>query len=74
MLHIKLIIKLEKRQIEANSDCPEHNGTDINRPVCVQVGILIAFQKLQRWYVGGVNTPQFSCYLLHEANINYLDD
>ena len=36
-----------KRQIEANSDCPEHNGIDINRPVCVQVGILIAFQKLQ---------------------------
>ena len=36
------------RQIGANSDCPEHNGTDINRPACVQVGILIAFQKLQR--------------------------
>ena len=52
-----------KKQIEANSDCPEHNGTDINRPVCVQVGILIAFQKLQRWYVGGVNMTQFSCYL-----------
>ena len=30
--------------MEANSDCPEHNGTDINRPVCVQVGILITFQ------------------------------
>ena len=54
MLYINLIIKLDKRQIQANSDCPEHNGTDINHPVCVQVGILIAFQKLQRWYVGGV--------------------
>ena len=63
MLYIKLIIKLDKRQIEANSDCPEHNGTGINRPVCVQVGILIAFQKLQRWYVGGVNMTQFPCYL-----------
>ena len=28
-----------------------------------KVGILIAFQKLQRWYVGGVNMTQFSCYL-----------
>ena len=63
MLYIKLIIKLDKRQTEANSDCPEHNGTDINRPACVQVGILIAFLKLQRWYVGGVNMTQFSCYL-----------
>ena len=50
-------------QKDTNSDCPEHNGTDINRPVSVQVGILIAFQKLQRWYVGGVNMTQFSCYL-----------
>ena len=63
MLYIKLIIKLAKIQIETNSDCPEHNGTDINRPVCVQEGILIAFQKLQRWFVGGVNMTQFSCYL-----------
>ena len=65
MLYIKSIIKLDKkiRQIEANPDCPEHNETDINRPVCVQLGILIAFQKLQRWYVGGVNMTQFSCYL-----------
>ena len=39
------------------------NETDINRPVRVQVGILITFQKLQRWYVGGVNMTQFSCYL-----------
>ena len=52
-----------KRQIEASSDCPEHNETDINRPVCLQVGILIAFQKLQRWYVGRVNMTQVSCYL-----------
>ena len=43
---------------------PEHNnGTDINHPVCVQVGILIAFQKLQRWYVEAVNMTQLSCYL-----------
>ena len=41
MLYIKLIIKLDKRQIEANSDCPEHNVTDVNCPVCVQVGILM---------------------------------
>ena len=60
MLYIKLIIKLDKKtilrhriSIEAKTDCPEHNGTDINRPVCVQVGILIALQKLQGWYVGG---------------------
>ena len=45
---IKLVLNWTKRQIEANSDCPEHNGTDINRPVCIQVGILIPFQKLQR--------------------------
>ena len=57
------LLNWTKRQIEANSDCPEHNGTDINRSVCIQVGILIAFQKLQRWYVGGVNMTQFSCYL-----------
>ena len=63
MLHIKLIIKLDKKTIGANSDCPEHNGTDLNRPVCIQVGILIAFQKLERWYFGGVNMTQFSCYL-----------
>ena len=50
----------QKRQIEANSDCPEHNGTDINCTVCIQVDILIVFQKLQRWYVGGVNMTQFS--------------
>ena len=63
MLYIKLIIKLDKKTNRANSDCPEHTGTDINRPVCVQVGILIAFQKLQRWCIGGVNMTQFSCYL-----------
>ena len=62
MLYIKLVIKLDKK-IEANSNCPEHNGTDINRPVCVEVGIVIAFQKLQRSYVGGVNMTQFSCCL-----------
>ena len=77
MLYIKLIIELEKRQIEANSDCPEHNGTDTNRPVCVQVGISIAFQKLQRWYVGGVNTysrRSFLAICIHKANVNYVND
>ena len=39
--------------MEAHSDCLEHNGTDINCPECLQVGILIAFQKLQRWYMSG---------------------
>ena len=46
MLYIKLIIKLDKRQIQANSDRPEHNGTDIYRPVCVQVDILICLPKI----------------------------
>ena len=67
MLYIKLIIKLDRRTIEANSDSPERNGTDINRPVCVKVGILIAFRKLQGWYVGGVNMTQFSCDLLSQG-------
>ena len=49
--------------MEANSDCPEHNGTDIERHVWVQTGILIAFHKLQRRCVEGVNITQFSCYL-----------
>ena len=62
-LGVDVLLLMLCRQIEANSDCQEHNGTDINRPVCVLVGILIAFQKLQRWYVGGVNMKQFSCYL-----------
>ena len=60
--------------MEASSDCPEHNGTDINHPVCIQVGILIAFQKLQRWYVGGVNMTQFLDICIHNANINYVND
>ena len=33
----------QKRQIQANSDCQGHNGTDTNRPACVQVFILITF-------------------------------
>ena len=37
-----------KRQIQANSDCPEHNGTDIYRPVCVQMGILICLPKVAK--------------------------
>ena len=36
----------QKRQIEASSDCQEHNGTDINLPVCVQVLILMRFPYL----------------------------
>ena len=35
-------------QKQANSDCPEHNGTDINCPVCVQVGILICLPKVAK--------------------------
>ena len=45
MLYIKLIIKLDKK---TSSDCPEHNGTDINRPVRVQVGILICLPKVAK--------------------------
>ena len=60
--------------MEVDSDCPEHNGADINRPVCVQVGILIAFQKLQRWYVAGVNVTQFLATCIHKANIDYVND
>ena len=50
VLYIKLIIKLDKikRQIQTNSDCPENNGTDINRPVCVQVGVLICLPKVAK--------------------------
>ena len=46
----------------------------MNRPVCIQVGILIAFQKLQRWYVGRQKMTQFSYYLYTQANINYVND
>ena len=53
MLYIKLIIKLDKRQIEVNSDCPEHNGTDINRPVYVQLGILICHPKVAKMVCQG---------------------
>ena len=48
MSYIKLIIKLDKKTVQANSDCPEHNGTDINHPVCVQVGILIYLPKVAK--------------------------
>ena len=50
MLKIKLIIKLDKKTngIKANSVCPEQNGTDINRPVCVQVGISICLPKVAK--------------------------
>ena len=40
------LLNWTKRQIEANSDCPEHNGMDINRPVCVQVGCLSKVAKM----------------------------
>ena len=59
MLHIKLIIELEKKRNASQFRLSRHNGTDINRPVCVQVGKVIAFQKLQRSYVGEVNMTQF---------------
>ena len=44
---------MTKRQIQANSDCPEHNGTDIHRPVCVQVGILICLPKVAKMVCRG---------------------
>ena len=31
----------QKGQIQDDSDCQRHNGTDINRLVCVQVCILV---------------------------------
>ena len=37
------LLNWAKRQVQANSDCQRHNGTDINHPVCVQVCILITF-------------------------------
>ena len=64
MLYIKLIIlNWTKRQIEANSDCPEHNGTDINRPQ--------AYMRTSRHF----NRPISSCInlmynLLSKAFIN----
>ena len=43
----------------------DHNGTDINRPVCIQVGILITFFKLQRWYeVGSRGSKQDTVFFL----------
>ena len=33
----------QNRPIEANSDCQGRKRTDINRPICVQVCILINF-------------------------------
>ena len=74
MLYIKLIIKLDKRRTEANLDCPEHNETDINRPVCVQVDILIAFQKLPAKMVcrGSKHDAVFLLSVYTRLNINYV--
>ena len=33
----------QNRQMQVNCDCQGHNGTDTNRPVCVQVSISITF-------------------------------
>ena len=55
----------QNRQIQANSDCQGHNGIDINRPVCVQVCILITFQKLHIWYeAGSRGSKQDTVFLL----------
>ena len=39
--------------MEANSNCPQHNGTDINRPICVQVGILTCLPKVAKMVCQG---------------------
>ena len=39
--------------MEANSECTKHNETDINRPVCVQVGILICLPKVAKIGMSG---------------------
>ena len=52
----------QNRQIEANSDSQEHNGTDINRPVCVQVSIQLSFKSCINGIkpaVGGINKTVF---------------
>ena len=48
VIHQADLLHWTKRQIEANSNCPEHNGTDINRPIGVQVGILICLPKVAK--------------------------
>ena len=64
MLYIKLIIKLDiKRQVQANSDCPEPNETDINRPVCAQVGIIICLPKVTKMACRG--SKHDADFLLH---------
>ena len=62
-----------KRQIEASSDCPEHNGTDINRPVCVQVGILICLPKVAKMVCQGSKHDAVLAICIHKANINYVN-
>ena len=71
-----MIIKLDKKtKYKPIWDCPGYNGRDISRLVCVHVVILIAFQKLQRWYVcWGANMTHFLVISIHKANINYVND
>ena len=65
MLHIKVIIKLDKK---TNRSQFRLSRTLWNRykPHCMRTNRhfnCLEFQKLKRWYVGGVNMTQFSSYL-----------
>ena len=74
MLYIKLIIKLDKTD---NSDYQGHNGTDINCLVCVQVCILITFQKLHKQHKAGCRGSKQDSFLaicIYKATMNYVDD
>ena len=63
----------QNRQIQANSDCQGHNGTDINCPVCVQVFILITFKIcIIIWYEAGSRGSKQDtvfCYLYTQGFI-----
>ena len=55
----------QNRQIQTNSDCQGHNGTDINRSVYVQVCILITFKMLhKRDEDGSPGNKQDTAFLL----------
>ena len=43
-----LVVKVQFLYVIHKFDYPEHNGTDINRPVCVQVGLLICLPKVAK--------------------------
>ena len=66
MLYIKLIIKLDKTDKYKPTLIVKDIMNDINRPVCVQVCILITFEKLQRWYeVRSRGSKQETVFLLY---------